>query len=266
MIKALPKGWWKLAADVLAGAVLVLGVMSPVRAQVNPYHPPLTQAMPPLDVLVAQFERIAFSNEFGGQHRRGRIVKWQRPVRIGVRGRDARRYRHEVAKMVAQLRRLSGLDIVLLERRNQPGLNFEIEFVDNRPPGKALCETTFRLKRFVIVRVHIFITAKNPPQRKHCIVEEMTQALGLGDDSSLIFPSIFNDSSRQQDLRLWDEIMLQTLYDARLFPGIRKKRARPIVRATIARLIARIPATTHSPPPGDEEPTGGTPLNPSGFR
>lgn len=266
MIKVLPKGWWKLAAEVLAGAVLILGIISPVRAQVNPYHPPLTQAMPPLDVLVAQFERIAFSNEYGGQHRLGRIVKWQRPVRIRIRGRNAHRYRHEVAEMVTQLRRLSGLNMELLERRDQPGVNFEIEFVDSRPPGKALCETIFRLKYFAIVRVHIFITAKNPPQRKHCIVEEMTQALGLGDDSSLIFPSIFNDSSRQQDLRLWDEIMLQTLYSARLFPGIRKKSARPIVRATIAGLIARIPATTHSPPPDAGESTDGTPFNPSGFR
>ncbi|MDJ0893666.1 MAG: DUF2927 domain-containing protein [Alphaproteobacteria bacterium] len=211
--------------------------------------------MPPLDVLVAQFERIAFSNEFGGQHRRGRIVKWATPIRARITGLNADIYERPVAEMLAQLQRLSKLQIDLLQWHDPTEANFTIHFVARPSPGQDPCAAFIDDdERFRITRVRILITGPVPTLRQHCIAEELIQALGLADDSKLIFPSIFHDASRQQGLFPWDEIMLQMLYNPSLHPGITVAEARPIVRRELARLVAALPVTTHSPPP--DQPTG----------
>ena len=128
--------------------------------------------------------------------------------------------------------------------------NLTIQFRERSIPGQALCNTFIdKYPNFVITRVRVVITSLNRQQRRHCIVEELTQSLGLVNDSPLVFPSIFNDSSRQQELHAWDELMVQTLYNPRLYPGITVRKARPIFRAILAELIAQTPVTTDSPPP-----------------
>ncbi len=236
---------------LVASAVAAL-LVAPAGGQQppNPYHPPLTQAMPPLDVLVAQFERIAFSSEFGGNNRRGRIIKWARPIRVRIGGWRSERSRTVVRDVLSRLSALSGLQIDLLEPGASRAANLTILFRDKSIPGQALCNTFIdKYPNFVITKVRVVITSLNPQQRRHCIVEELTQSLGLVNDSPLVFPSIFNDSSRQQELHAWDEIMVQTLYHPRLYPGITVRKARPIFRAILAELIAQTPVTTDSPPP-----------------
>ncbi len=53
-----------------------------------------------------------------------------------------------------------------------------------------------------------------------CIIEELTQAMGLFNDSDKIEPSIFNDSSTNMMLTNHDRILLRLLYDKRLHPGM----------------------------------------------
>jgi len=252
---------------LVASAVAALFV-APAAAQQppNPYHPPLTQAMPPLDVLVAQFERIAFSSEFGGNNRRGRIIKWARPIRVRIGGWRSERSRTAVRDVLSRLSALSGLQIDLLEPGASSVANLTILFRDKSIPGQALCNTFIdKYPNFIITKVRIVITSLNPQQRRHCIVEELTQSLGLVNDSPLVFPSIFNDSSRQQELHAWDELMVQTLYNPRLYPGIAVRKARPIFRAILAELIAQTPVTTDSPPPtATPAPRPARPGTPSG--
>jgi len=52
-----------------------------------------------------------------------------------------------------------------------------------------------------------------------CLLEEMTQAMGLPNDSDLVTPSIFNQKSTRRDLSGSDVLLLQTLYDKRLPAG-----------------------------------------------
>lgn len=216
----------------------------------------ITATMPPLDVLVSQFEHIAFSNEFGGEHRRGRIVKWITPIRVAIRGSNADAYEGDVLAMIAQLKRLTGLDIALAGWLEAGAINFEIEFGGTIPAKLratgAACATYIDDQNFAITRVRIVISGNIAALRKHCIVEELTQALGLADDSDIIYPSIFSDASHQQGLYPWDEIMLMTLYHPRLKTGMRRSQARPIVRAVLSQLVSQMPATTHDTgPPKD---------------
>lgn len=236
---------WRHAGTVLAviPALLATTGFAPAGA---PDEPPqfslvMTTRMPAVRTLLAQFERIAYSNEFGGAPRRGRIVKWAAPIRVEIRGASAGKYRVAVLAMLHQLRRLSGLNIRPIRWYDFTAANFIIEFVagddGTRKPKADDCITyvTTDYRRFVITAAHVII-GRTP---RHCIVEELTQALGLGDDSRLIYPSVFNDASVPQGLFPWDAIMVRVLYEARLYPGIRMAAARPIVRAAIARFRAR---------------------------
>ncbi len=66
--------------------------------------------------------------------------------------------------------------------------------------------------------------------RRACIHEEIAQSLGLTNDSHFARPSIFNDDDEFATLTKFDEVLLQILYDDRLYPGISKKEASQLVR------------------------------------
>ena len=65
--------------------------------------------------------------------------------------------------------------------------------------------------------------------RKACIHEEIAQSLGLTNDSHFARPSIFNDDDEFATLTKFDEILLQILYDHRLYPGLSQKEASHLV-------------------------------------
>lgn len=73
--------------------------------------------------------------------------------------------------------------------------------------------------------------------RDMCYSEEVTQGLGLANDSPVARPSLFNDSAEFAVLTVLDEQLLRVLYDPRLRPGMTAEQARPIVRRIAAELI-----------------------------
>ncbi len=75
---------------------------------------------------------------------------------------------------------------------------------------------------------------------KACLLEEMTQALGLPNDSELIRPSIFNQWDFLQRLPLNDQILVRTLYDQRMRQGMPRDAALTAARGIIAELSARV--------------------------
>ena len=66
-----------------------------------------------------------------------------------------------------------------------------------------------------------------------CITEELTQILGLPNDSDTVFPSIFNDRSKNNLLTGLDYTLLKILYDQRLHIGMNKAEAKPIVESIV---------------------------------
>lgn len=195
-------------------------------------------------LLVKQFEAIAFSAEFGGQHRQGKIVKWDSPIRVRVRGFNAIKYIPEVQAQLRELARLSGLTIELVNWSNSAAPpNMDIVFATTTGSSQfdptAPCRTLFHDRGYVIQRVEIYISPDDPAQRRHCIAEELTQALGLANDSTVFRNSIFNDDSRQQVLAPWDSLMIRILYDPRIRPGMNKVQALPIAREVVIDLLRR---------------------------
>ena len=70
-----------------------------------------------------------------------------------------------------------------------------------------------------------------------CIHEELSQGLGLANDSPQARPSIFNDDEEFALLTRHDELLLKMLYDPRLRPGMTEAEARPIVETIAAELL-----------------------------
>ena len=202
--------------------------------------------------LARQFDRIAFSSEFGGQYRKGRLIRWQGPIRVRLVGANTERFRPEVEQQLAELRQLSGLEITIGDGGSDAlPAGMTIEFSNSRGgtsfDPEAPCRTLIWESGFVIKRVQIFIAPHPDELRRHCIVEELTQALGLADDSRVIRDSIFNDASARRRLAPWDALMVRILYDPRLEPGMHKRDAMPIVRRIIAEQLGRT-ATSSSRP------------------
>jgi hypothetical protein len=227
---------------------------------------PASAQLPPLDDLLHQYVQIAFRNEFGGLHRFGRIIKWQEPIRARLEGPNAELYKPEVERQFAILTRLTGLSMEVVDGfRPFATINMTISFVDTGGRGPADSEracfsSVQEDDQFVIRRAEITITADIPELRQHCIVEEISQALGLMNDSTFLFPSIFHDDSRQQTLSPWDEMMFFAHYDPRIRPGMNSAEAMPIVRQIFVQELARRNAgagtssTTGKPPAGQSKP------------
>ncbi len=62
-----------------------------------------------------------------------------------------------------------------------------------------------------------------------CIVEELTQAMGLPNDSDWVNPSVANDKSILDLLTGLDYLMLKILYDKRLTIGLSLEKSIPII-------------------------------------
>ncbi len=66
-----------------------------------------------------------------------------------------------------------------------------------------------------------------------CIVEELTQIMGLLNDADSVYPSIFNDKSYNELLTGLDYILLRVLYDKRVKVGMKTDEVMPVVHAIL---------------------------------
>jgi hypothetical protein len=199
---------------------------------------------PAPEALARQFERIAFSSEFGGEYRAGRLIRWDGPITVRITGHAPDRFRAEVERQLAELRQLSGLAIDFAPAGAEGvAPTMTIEFSTSRGgtnfDPNAPCRTLIWETGFVIRRVQIYITPYPDELRRHCIAEELTQSLGLADDSPLLRDSIFNDASSRQRIAPWDALMVRILYDPRLEAGAHRAEAMPVVRRIIAEQLGR---------------------------
>ena len=117
--------------------------------------------------------------------------------------------------------RLADVDSAILKRLAGQGGCYFITW-----PNKA----GDQLRKAVIV----VNKARTAEKINHCVLEEMTQSLGLPNDADPPWPSIFANTGTLADLSPIDRVMVRTLYDPRLPPGMPRADALKIVRRAIA--------------------------------
>jgi len=74
-----------------------------------------------------------------------------------------------------------------------------------------------------------------------CLMEEMTQTLGLPNDSDLVKPSMFNNRAQPTAINRTDQILIRTLYDKRLTPGMPRGDAMKLAARLIAAWNKKLP-------------------------
>lgn len=74
--------------------------------------------------------------------------------------------------------------------------------------------------------------------QRHCILEELVQIVGLASDACDYRPSLFCEDDHVMEMTPADRILVKTLYDPRLTPGMSRAEAMPIVAKIIAEHVA----------------------------
>lgn len=207
--------------------------------------------------LIRDFDLVAFHNEHSSGIARY-LRKWVIPIRIYLDSRagDAREQRRLTKRHVRHLAKLTGHDIRVVEEpaganvvavfENEGGLSrvFQDYFPD-APEMEALMNKSVCLGRYTangrseIVGAVVIIPPDKAASRGkllHCIIEELTQTLGLPNDSDEVAPSIFNDRSDYRDLTGHDMILVRLLYDRRLYPGMERQEALRVARKILPQI------------------------------
>ncbi|CAC9452873.1 Tellurite resistance protein (telA) [Bathymodiolus heckerae thiotrophic gill symbiont] len=94
------------------------------------------------------------------------------------------------------------------------------------------CLLSVRHRRYELVKATVIIPVDHAMRYgllPACIVEELTQAMGLPNDSDWVNPSVANDKSVLDLLTGLDYLMLKVLYDKRLAIGMSVEQSSPIV-------------------------------------
>jgi hypothetical protein len=203
--------------------------------------------------VVANLMEIVFGSEFVGQDS-DIVRKWTAPLRIAIYAKEPRRYRALVEPVLQQLHGLTGLDIRLVDQAT-PDQNayililgreqFYAYAASHLSPGKNPrtntyldCFGVFAADRGGAINE---LTAVIPEfvseaAKRSCVIEEVTQALGLPNDSFTVKPSIFNDDDEYQDLTWQDQLFLRVLYDARVRPGMTRAAFEPLAKRIVGEL------------------------------
>jgi hypothetical protein len=217
--------------------------------------------------IVQAFEEVALKNEYQSGDKS--VRKWVSPVNISFEhtvgsDKDKALHRQLVALHLAHLAQITGHSISLLNETgvNETGVedagvadaklkeaNVRLLFTRQRDWQQQVRklmgpEAAAHLNGAVCIAhmvsnaqseiVNAFVVIPVDQAQMHgklvaCIVEELTQILGLPNDSEKVFPSIFNDKTPQTLLSGLDGVLLKLLYSKEISPGMSQSQVKPII-------------------------------------
>jgi hypothetical protein len=218
--------------------------------------------------IIDGFFKTAFGAELAVAGRVDRIRKYDGPVRVFVESRAKPDRRRQVADAVADIKtRVEHLDIAMTEDRG--AANVAVTLVRNRNLAATIrafygrdrarnierslepqCLSGFsKDEQYRIVHSDVIIVVDAGEFIFYdCVYEELLQALGpINDDASVPW-TMFNDEVQKGFFDVYDQYLLNILYDPRLHPGMTRDQVRallpevlPSVRAFVARINSLAP-------------------------
>ncbi|MCG8557166.1 MAG: DUF2927 domain-containing protein, partial [Proteobacteria bacterium] len=192
-----------------------------------------------LERLIQAFDEVVFGTDLAGAQGQRHVAKWRGPVSVSLRvdhagvvaGTDGSAgaggtagtappawVRDAVRAHLARLRDLTGLEMALVDDRDAGAgiritltsrLGLDTIAFDGVPAammrqlrGPGRCFFVYWLGRpGVIARAEIVINDQlDQDHIRHCLVEEITQSLGLPNDTDVARPSVFSDHDRLLEL------------------------------------------------------------------
>lgn len=195
--------------------------------------------------LLEGFEKTVFGLEYRSWSWRPYLVKkYTQPVQFYVHNLSSRDRTKMVRRFVREIgNRIGGLTTGITNDRN--AANFEVYVVDRaqyedvvrrdiykndraRVPGRCLVRVVSGRKG-IKRSAAVIVSDEGEFLFKRCLVEELLQGLGPMNDDAALIHSVFNDSSRHSRFTVFDQIILNMLYDPRIKPGMSMKQTKDIL-------------------------------------
>ncbi|MCB1800055.1 MAG: DUF2927 domain-containing protein [Gammaproteobacteria bacterium] len=197
-------------------------------------------------------ERGFFDIALNGEHEwiSPVVRKWVQPLKVWLYSEagDALQQQWLLSAHLQQLSAITGLPVTFVSDRSTA--NVRILFVGDRDPNRAaaralsrngylqfkrnICVGQFRSnRRAEIVRGTVVIPVERAEllgKLVPCVIEEVTQMLGLLNDSRYFHPTIFSDITDNEQLTGFDVLLLKLLYLPELAAGMSYAEAAPIIR------------------------------------
>jgi hypothetical protein len=218
--------------------------------------------------IIDGFFKIAFGAEFNLAGQIDRIRKFDGPVRIYADSRGKPDRRRQVAAIVADIRaHVAHLDIAMTANRETA--NVAVRLVRNRDLRRTIrayfgrkqadriqrsldpqCLSGFRKdERYRIQHADVILPVDAGDFIfKDCAYEELLQALGpINDDSSVPW-TMFNDDVQLGFFGVYDQYLLNILYDPRIRPGMTVGEVRAVLPAVLPAVRAFVAQKNRIPP------------------
>lgn len=195
--------------------------------------------------LLRGFEKTVFGLEYRSWSWRPYLVKkFTQPVTFYVHNLSSRDRTRVVHRFVREIdRRIGGLKTSIT--RDPAAANFDVYVVDRAQYVSVVQKDIYKNDRAKVpgrclVRVvsgrdgikrssAVIVSDEGEFLFKRCLVEEILQGLGPMNDNKDLTHSVFNDASRHSRFTVFDQIILNMLYDPRIRPGMSMKQTEPIL-------------------------------------
>jgi hypothetical protein len=203
--------------------------------------------------IVEGFMKTSFGAEYHLAGRVDRIRKYDGPVRVFADGNHATR-KAQLAKIVADIgQRIQHLDIAMTDRAEDA--NVTVQLVRDRDLTRTIaanygrerareikssldpqCLSAFRKnERFEITHSDVILTVDNGDfVFFDCAYEELLQALGPINDTSSVPWTMFNDKVSMGFFDVYDQYILNLLYDPRIRPGMTVEQVKAVLPQALA--------------------------------
>lgn len=189
--------------------------------------------------IIDGFLKTTFGAEFHLAGRVDRIRKYEMPVRVAVSGAHGKRQK-QIAGIVADIaRHIRHLDIAMTTDAAAASVN--VHLIRDRDFDRTLttfygeerareirqsldpqCLSGFRKnEQFAIEHSDVFLTVDNGDFTfRDCAYEELLQSLGPINDTGSVPWTMFNDDVRMGFFDIYDQYILNILYDPRIKAGM----------------------------------------------
>ena len=203
--------------------------------------------------IVDGFMKTAFGAEYHLAGRVDRIRKYEVPVRVFADGNRPDR-KAQLAKIVADIAtKVQHLDIAMAE--NGDGANVSVKLVRDRDLYRTIttfyggerareikssldpqCLSGFRKnEKFEIEHSDVILTVDNGDfVFLDCAYEELLQSLGPINDTSSVPWTMFNDNVSMGFFDVYDQYLLNLLYDPRVKAGMTVAEVKAVLPAVLA--------------------------------
>jgi len=204
--------------------------------------------------IVDGFLKTAFGAEYHLAGRVDRIRKYDAPVRVFADGVNRADRKAQLAKIVGDIaRRVQHLDIAMAESGEDA--NVVVKLVRDRDLYRTMsafygseraremkssldpqCLSGFRKnEKYQIEHSDVILTVDNGDFIFFdCAYEELLQSLGPINDTSTIPWTMFNDSVQMGYFDVYDQYLLNILYDPRIRPGMTVAEVRAVLPEVLA--------------------------------